>query len=145
MNIDAAEPGRIKDGVGQDKAIGGNHGGVSVQGGEGGLFARALQAHRCPHIQAPRLGTRLHRRRPEPLAAPGAPGRLAIDSNDVVAGVYKGIQGRHRKVGRSHENQAQRNHLYGFFCMLGTSPLPHPATPSVQLHWVAGWGSGLVP
>ena len=27
----------------------------------------------------------------------------------------------------------------------GTSPLPHPATHSVQWHWVAGWGSGLAP
>ena len=31
------------------------------------------------------------------------------------------------------------------FMSCGTSPHPHPAIHSVQWHWVAGWGCGLVP
>ena len=94
MDVDAAEPGRIEDGVGQNKAVGGDHGGIGAQRRDRGLLVGALQTHRRAHVQAPLLGAYLHRRRPEPLAAPGPPGRLAIDGGNVVAGIDEGVQDR---------------------------------------------------
>ncbi len=99
MDVEAAQPRRIEDRLGQQQAIGRHDGVVRLEGGEFRLRFRRLQACRCADGKAALFGEELHRRLPERIAAPGGPRRLGIDGDDFMPASTKAFRATAAKSG----------------------------------------------
>ena len=106
MDIETAQFGRFQNRLGQQQAIGHDDGCVGAKGGQCRLFVFALQGDRCMNRQSFFQGEGVNGAGFFLVAAPGRARRLGIDGGDIVPGVQQGGQGRHRKLGASHENEA---------------------------------------
>ena len=111
MDVETAPPRSSQNRLGQDQAVSGDHGGVDIERGEGGLLGRVPQRRRRPHLDLLRLGPALDGGGGRRLAAPGRPRRLGVDRGDVVAGVDQRVERRHREFGGSHEGEAHGRFL----------------------------------
>ena len=109
MQIEAAELRGVENGLGQDHAIGDDHGGIGVVGAKFLQRFRRLQGRRRQYgdTEPPRL--LLDRGRLQLHAAPGGLCRAGIDRRDLVAMGDEFQQRRHREIGRAHEDQAERH------------------------------------
>ena len=102
MDVEAAQPRRIENGLRQDQAVSGDDAGIEVERGEVGLCLRVAQTGGMPHWQAEFLGGHVHRRPLQFLAPPRGPRRLRIDAGDVVSGGKKRLQRRNGEGRSSH-------------------------------------------
>src|SRR5690606_33569192 len=87
MQIEAAEPWRIENGLGKNEPVGDDDRRIEPERSEGVLRLRASEALRRAHLKAARGCERMHRRRPLLLAAPRRARRLGVDAGDFVAGL----------------------------------------------------------
>ena len=110
MNVQTAEPRRVEHRARQDQPIGDDDAGIAAQRGEDILRGLVAQARRRCHVEAQPLGGVIHRGLPRLVAAPGGPGRLAVDAGDVVAGGVDGFERRHGERRRAHEDEAEDGH-----------------------------------
>src|SRR6516162_4998108 len=109
MQVEASEFGSIENGLRQDHAIRHDHGGVRLAGEE--LLQRILrlQCRRRRHGNAEASCLLLDRAHLQLHAAPGRLCRPGIDRSDLMAMSHELEQGRHRELGRAHEDQTKRH------------------------------------
>ncbi len=99
MQVETAQSRRIEDRFGQDQAIGDDHGGIQVEGGECFLLRRVAQRHRRAHRDLVLERQRMDRRGLGLKAATLGTRRLRIDAGDVVTGGDQLGERRHREIG----------------------------------------------
>ena len=118
MQIEAAQPGRIQNGFGQQQAVSDHHRGIEAQRRKGGLFVGAFQGKRSANVQARRLGKFVHWAGGGLHAAAAGARRLGIDGGDVMALGDQFGQRRNREVRCAHECQAQCHQTAAFFALV---------------------------
>ena len=79
--------GRVEERLGQDVAVGDDHGGIEIERLEGRRFLLAAQAFGRAHGKAQRQRQLMHRRAAFLLAAAGGLGRAGVDGDHVMAGL----------------------------------------------------------
>jgi len=109
MQVEAAKRWRIENDLGQDHAIGDDHGRLRMVRAKFGRRFRCLQGGRRRHGDAEPPRLLLHRARLQLHAAPGGLCRPRIDRRDLMAMGHKLQQRRHREIRRAHEDQSQRH------------------------------------
>src|SRR5262245_26053617 len=108
MAIVAAKAGALENGGRQDQPVGHHDGHIRIQVAKRLLFFFALQRGRRTDLDAELFGVALYWRGRQ--LKPTATGRtrwLAVDGRDFMPLSNKGIQERHREIGRPHEYDAQ--------------------------------------
>ncbi len=111
MQVEGAEPGRLQHRLGQDLAIGDDHGGIEVQGPESGDLVQLAHRRRRPDLKAQLLGESLDWRGAQLLAPATRRRRLGIDRRDLVARGDELGEGFDREVGGAEEGQAHAGGL----------------------------------
>ena len=111
MDIEAASPGGVEHGGGQNKAIGGDHGRVEIESGERLLCRRiGSQPGGGSHRNPEPLGRDVNRAEANRLAPARRAGLLAIDGGDLVPGLMKRQQRRDGEIRTAHESEAHQAH-----------------------------------
>ncbi len=101
--------GGVEHGLWQDQAVGGDHGGIEVEGGEGLMFGGvALQPGGGADGQAEGVGGDVHRAFAHGLAAAGGAGGLTVDRGDIVAAFVQGAQRGDGEIRTAHEREAHQ-------------------------------------
>ena len=103
VNVQAAKPWGVQDGLRQNQTIGDNHGNIGTEGHEFCLIAGQFQRGGMVNRQPQFASADVHRAGPVGLATASGARRLGIDGEDLVR-PGKRIQNRHRKIRRSHED-----------------------------------------
>jgi len=103
VDVETAEAGRVEHLFQQDLAVGDDHGGVEIEGLEGGDLLGRLHAGGRADFEPQALREGMHRRGREHHAPTARPGRLGIDGRDLVPGGDQLREARHGEVGGSHE------------------------------------------
>ena len=118
MQIEAAQPGRIQNGFGQQQAVSHHNSGIETQRSESGLFVGAFQRKRRADFKARRLGEFVHRAWCRLHAPAAGTRRLGIDGGNVMALGDQFGQRRNREFRRAHERQAQCHQTAAFFALV---------------------------
>ena len=98
MDVHAAHSRCFQDRLGQDQPISGDDGQIRLQSREIRLLLCVAKRLRRSNLQPELLRALVDGGLPVRLAAPGGPGRLAIDRNDLVTRLDQRIQRRNGEV-----------------------------------------------
>jgi hypothetical protein len=106
VKVEAPFDRRIENGLGQQEAIGDNHGNIGIERGKLGLLGFALEAFGCEDGDTEGVGRLMYRALALSLTATSRLGRSGIDRDDLMAGRDNLGQRRNGKIGRTHEDDA---------------------------------------
>ena len=106
MQIEAAEPWACENGLGQQKAVGHDDGGIGIERRARRLLLQILELGRGAHRQSRALREFVHGRFFFREAASLAPGGSRVDAGDIVGCAYQLGQRRHGEIRRPHESKA---------------------------------------
>ncbi len=107
VNVHAAKPGRIQNGLRQDEAIGDHHSRIEAQLSKSGLLIIALERSGRAYLDALFLGIAMHWGRGQLLAASGRARRLGIDAGDLMARLDQGGEDGHGEIRASHKGDTE--------------------------------------
>ena len=118
MDVQASAAGGGQHRFGQDQAVGGDDGGVQLEGGERPVFGGVL-AQPCggTHRKGQVIGRDVDGAALDGVAPAGGTGRLAVDRRDRVAGRVQRLQSGNREIRAAHEGEAHgRSQRPSRFC-----------------------------
>ena len=111
MDIDAAQHRGIEEALGQDVAVGHDHGGIEIERLEGLCLLVTPQTLGRAHGEAEREGELVDRRPPLLLTTAGRFGRAGIDRDHVVAGIGQRLECRYGEIGSAEKRNLHRRIL----------------------------------
>ena len=99
---------RLQHRLGQDQAVGDDHRGIGAVGTASRLPSGRPQCFRRQDRDAEPPGFARDRARPQLHAAPRRLRRARVDRHDLVSGADNFQKRGHREIGRTHEDEAER-------------------------------------
>ena len=110
MDVQAAHARRVQDRRGQDQPIGRDDGAVEIECLEFSLSLRVAQRLRRADGNSPLFRQHMDGGALYLMPAPGGAGRLAVDTDHLMAGIDQRLQAECRKIGRAHECETETAH-----------------------------------